>query len=172
MSRCIGEDDLNEARSRLRLLEACDGFEVTFFRDKYPALDGIIHITEPSPALITELSNVLVAFQLKSKSRDRQDHDRSIDLSLSDAEWILSLPIPTVLFVADLKRDDGIFIKWLNEERKERKLRMKPGGQPATEPMRTFTANELFTPVKFRKDAEEFAKQLLEEKLKYVTPVA
>jgi len=172
MSRpCIGEDDINEARSRLRLLEACDGFEVTFFRDKYPALDGIIHITEPS-ALVAERSNVLVAFQLKSKSRTRQDDDRSIDLPLPDVEWILSLPIPTVLFVADLKRDDGIYIKWLTEEKKARTRRKKPGGQSVAEPTRTFTPNELFAAEKFKQDAEIFAKELLLEKLKYATPLA
>lgn len=156
----IGEDDINAARSRLRLLEACDGLEVTFFRDKYPALDGIIHITESS-ALVTELSNVLVAFQLKSKSRNRQDDNRSIQLPLSDVEWILSLPIPTVLFVADLRTASGIYLKWLTAEKKQPRRRKTAAASPIAEPTRTFTPDEEFSPDKFKKDAVKFAKELL-----------
>jgi hypothetical protein len=167
----INEDDINEARSRLRLLEACDGFEVTFFRDKYPALDGIIHISD-SASLVTELSNVLVAFQLKSKSRERQDDNRSIPLPVSDVEWILSLPIPTVLFVADLRTETGIYVKWLTAEKKERKRFRGPGAQPAEEPTRTFTPNELFSAEKFKKDAAKCALELLTEKLGYAPTLA
>jgi len=164
---CVSPTDIDEARSRVRLLEACDGLEVTFFRDKYPALDGLIHITEPVWS-VTELSNVLVAFQLKAKSRERVDTNTSVHLPLSDLGWIVTLPIPTVLFVADLKVQ-GIYLEWITRERTVPRYRKKPGAPPAEEPTRTFTPSEQFSSEKFKKDAVKISLDLLRERTSYAT---
>jgi hypothetical protein len=148
-------------------LEACDSLEITFFRDKYPALDGLIHVTE-SAGSVTTLTSTLVAFQLKAKGLHRADRDTSIELELSDVAWMLSLPIPTALFVADL-RVDGIYIEWITGQKCAPIRKWKT---PSKEPTRTFTPTEKFNPEKFKRVAANLYSELLKERINYVTAMA
>ncbi len=114
----IGVADDNERATRIRFHEATLPWMVIDFDGKFPALDGLVQLTEDEASTTGRALKPFVFFvQIKSKqeaSRNR-DHSVSLKLEISHVRFWTQLPNP-VLIVVYLLDEKQFLYCWASEK--------------------------------------------------------
>jgi|GEM_PF-2554329 len=117
MSIIVGTNDLKEAESWVRVLKALGDWQVIFFREKYPAVDGLVQITTKD-SRGARLSNRLFLIQVKHRTEPTFSLDRE-DTGLFDR-----LPIPTMIVRCD--PEGGVTFSWSSERNDQSFMPQRP----------------------------------------------